>query len=62
LFCNFFFYLFSACFNQAFKEQVNAQFGFFSPVKTIDPKVDTTIDILNRLMKYIKQPMTILKR
>jgi molecular chaperone GrpE (heat shock protein) len=44
-----------ACFNQAFKEQVNSQFGFFQPVKTVDPKVDTAIDKLNRLKKYIKQ-------
>jgi len=44
-----------AVFNQAFKEQVNAQFGFFQPVKTVDPKVDEAIDQLVKLKRYIKQ-------
>jgi hypothetical protein len=44
-----------AVFNQAFKEQVNAQFGFFQPVKTVDPKVEEAVNQLARLKRYIKQ-------
>jgi len=44
-----------AVFNQAFKEQVNAQFGFFQPVKTVDPKVEEAITQLAKLKRYIKQ-------
>ncbi|ORX86821.1 hypothetical protein BCR32DRAFT_264712 [Anaeromyces robustus] len=44
-----------AVFNQAFKEQVNAQFGFFQPVKTVDPKVEEAISQLASLKRYIKQ-------
>jgi len=44
-----------AVFNQAFKEQVNAQFGFFQPVKTVDPKVEEAVGQLAKLKRYIKQ-------
>ena len=44
-----------AVFNQAFKEQVNAQFGFFQPVKTVDPKVEEAVSQLAKLKRYIKQ-------
>ncbi|ORX51024.1 hypothetical protein BCR36DRAFT_326004 [Piromyces finnis] len=44
-----------AVFNQAFKEQVNAQFGFFQPVKTVDPKVEEAVGQLSKLKRYIKQ-------
>ncbi|KAG4084547.1 hypothetical protein H8356DRAFT_966152 [Neocallimastix lanati (nom. inval.)] len=44
-----------AVFNQAFKEQVNAQFGFFQPVKTVDPKVEEAVTQLIKLKRYIKQ-------
>ncbi|KAG4081380.1 hypothetical protein H8356DRAFT_1425609 [Neocallimastix lanati (nom. inval.)] len=54
------------CFNQAFKEQVNAQFGFFSPVKTIDPKIDeiyqTTDDNIKKMINCMKTTMNEQKR
>jgi len=51
-----------AVFNQAFKEQVNAQFGFFQPVKTVDPKVEEAVAQLAKLKRYIKQTEDCVKK